>query len=459
MTGIAPQFLLARGVERADSPIHSREELVAFIAAGEKADGRQQIGVELERLPLLPDGTAAPYEATDGSGRCVRAVLETLADRFGFERVMRRGRLIGLRGAAAAVSLEPGAQIELSVDPRTTAHEILDDLLAWRHQLMLARVDTGVSVVALGLQPLTPVRDIGWIPRERYAIMREHLGARGDLAHHMMKATAGVQFNVDHSSEVEAAEIFRTALAVSPIVNAMVANSPLEEGRPNGFLTKRPEIWRRTDPDRTGLLPWIFDSDGFTYSRWVKYALDVPVMFVIRDDSWVRLGDRTFGELLAHGDERTGPARHEDFALHLTTLFPEVRIKQHVEIRGQDSCDVESCAALAAAWRGILYDGSARHEAGALAQHLDASARARLHADAGRQGLMARMGSSRLDEVAGELLRIARHGLERLEGAAGRDAALLEPLERNVAEGPPAVALLSEASREGAAALLRRANA
>jgi len=456
MTGIAPQFRLAHGVERADAPIRSANELTSFIAAGE-AVGRQQIGIELERLPLLPDGAAAPYEATDGSRRCVRAVLESLADRFGFERVMRRGRLIGLRGPSAAVSLEPGAQVELSVDPRTTAREILDDLLAWRHQLALARTDTEVSVVALGLQPLTAVRDIGWIPRERYAIMREHLGARGDLAHHMMKATAGVQFNVDHASEDDAAGIFRTALALSPVVNALVANSPLEEGKPNGFITKRPEIWRRTDPDRTGLLPWIFDADGFTYARWVTYALDVPVMFVIRDDSWVRLGDRTFGELLAHGDDRTGPARHEDFALHLTTLFPEVRIKQHVEIRGQDSCGVESCAALAAIWRAVLYDATTRREAGALAEGLDASRRAKLHDDAARQGLMARMGSSRLDEVAGELLRLVRRGLERLEGPAGSDAALLEPLDQAVIEGPPAVTLLREVSSDGAPALVRRA--
>jgi glutamate--cysteine ligase len=454
VTGIKPQYLLAPGTAGPDEPIRSRGDLVAFIEAGAKPNGPQLVGVELERLPLLADGSAAPY-ASEG-GPSVTALLLWLARERGYEPTEQEGHVVGLVRGDAQVHLEPGAQVELALPPRTTAREIEAVLRDWRDDLVAGAAATGVSAVALGLQPVTPVGAIGWVPKQRYAIMSRHLGARGPLAHHMMKATAGVQFTFDFADAQDAAGIVETALAASPVVNALAANSPLEEGRRNGWMTKRPEIWAGTDPDRTGLLSSVTDGGGYTHERYVSWATGVPVMFVVREGRWIELGDRTFARLLEEGVPGHGPALLSDWALHLTTLFPEVRVKQQIEIRGADSCSIELNAALAALWRGLLYDAGSRGRARSLHAGATAGERERTHRDAARRGLDARAGGVPLAEWASEILDIADEGLARLPSGEA-DRALLAPLREIAgASEPPAKRLLADWDREGPKALLRR---
>lgn len=321
---------------------------------------------------------------------------------------------------------------------------------------------TGVHVVALGLQPVTRVADIPWVPKERYRIMSAHLGARGDLAHHMMKASAGVQLNVDYTDEVNAGEIMAASLAASPLINALSSNSPLEGGEPNGFASKRAEIWLETDPERYDLLSWILD-EGFSYEAYTAWALEASVMFVVREDgggneNWVPVGDKSFSQFLDDPGS-LGPATWTDWHLHLTTLFPEVRIKQHIEVRGADSCSIELVTAITALWRGVLYDGTARRAAMGLLDGLDAAARKALHEGGAREGLAYRVGEASVQERSLELLRIATAGLDRLGERDGEESegSLLDPL-REVAESgrTPADDLLEDWRARGAAALIER---
>lgn len=460
MTGLAPKFHLPEGVASPDEAISSRAQFPAYFAAGCKSPGVELLGVEYERLPLRPDGAVAPYLC--GEGPCVADLIEFLAAATDFERQVVEGHLLGLEGRRSAVHLEPGAQPELALAPKTRAREVAVSLGRWRSMLQDAARATGVHVVALGMQPVTPVADIPWVPKERYRIMSAHLGARGRLAHHMMKASAGVQLNVDYTSEANAAEIMAAALAASPLVNALSANSPLEAGQPSGHASRRAEIWLETDPERYDLLPWVLD-EGFSYEAYARWALEASVMFVIRKDEaggerWVAVGDRSFARFLEEPGE-LGPATWTDWHLHLTTLFPEVRIKQHVEIRGADSCSIELVTAITALWRGLLYDPEARRESMGLLDGLDAEQRALLHSGGGRQGLGFEIGGASLQERSLDLLAIAGRGLDRLGRRDGEEseAVLLDPL-REVAESgrTPADRLLADWRERGTAALLDR---
>ncbi len=453
MTGRAPQFKLPPGVLSAAEAIASRDDLLLHFAAGEKPSGPFQVGVELEFLPLLPSGEAAPHAA---DGPSVTRLLREIITARGYAPVMAGDHLVGLQGHDGPLHLEPGAQVEIALPPRRTAADIYGDLLRWRSILREAAKEAGILLVPIGLQPVTPVASIGWNPRQRYRIMRAHLGARGSLAHHMMKATAGTQYNLDHASEADAASLVRAALAASPFVNALFANSPLEEGRPNDWLTIRPHVWRHVDPARTGYLPWVHD-EGFTYSRMLDWALSADVMFVLRDDAWVAVGDITFEDFLVHGHPAAGPARREDFALHLTTLFPEVRLKQHVEIRGADSADIDQVAAGAALWRGLLYDAGARAECLRVTAGWTAAERDALFEATAREGLRATIRGMPARDLARELIDISAAGLRALDGPGGADADLLEPLRSIAASGvTPAERLLEEWSAHGVPALLRR---
>jgi glutamate--cysteine ligase len=451
MTGRVLTYRLPPSVDSPDAPVESRDQLVGHLAAGESPDAPSLLGVELELLPMQGDGQAAPFEGRGGVEELLRALAEG-----GLEAVEAEGHVIGLRADAGAVHLEPGAQVELALAPRARARDVLDDLLSWR--ALLASAAAGrLHLVPLGLQPVTPVRDITWIPRNRYRLMSTYLSAQGTLGHHMMKATAGTQLTVDYRDEANAVEIVECALALAPVVNALCANSPLEEGQPNGFLTKRPHVWANTDPARTGVLPWVAES-GFSYDRYVEWALDAPVIFVLRDGLWMPIGDRTFRQFLDAGHPEAGPARHEDFVLHLTTLFPEVRVKQHIEIRGADSCPPEFVAAVAALWRGLLYHPGGATFATELTHEWTIVERQQLHDDAGRLGLRARIRGRSMADIALDVLDCAASGLLALDGPTSRDVPLLAPL-RLVAESGETLAdiLLREWPHDGAAALLRHA--
>ena len=455
MTGLAPRFRLPEGVASVDQPIGSADELAAYFRAGAKPEGEQLLGVEYERIPLREDGTAAPYLC--GGGPCVAELFEYLAEATDFDKQIVDGHLLGLEGRRSAVHLEPGGQPELALAPKWRARDVAVSLGRWEAMLREGAARTGVHVAAIGLQPVTPIADLSWVPKERYDIMSAHLGARGELAHHMMKGSAGVQLNLDYRSEEDAASLMRAALVASPLVNALCANSPLENGEPNGYLTKRPEIWLATDPERYDLLSWIVD-DGFSYERYARWALQASVMFVVRGELWHAVGDKSFERFLEDPGE-LGPVTWTDWHLHLTTLFPEVRIKQHVEVRGADSCSIDQVAALTALWRGLLYDQEGRDETVALFEGLDARARHDLHVGIGRHGLAFETPAGTARELSRELLLVGERALDRL---ARRDeeeseAGLLEPLRERAESGrTPAEELLDDWRARGPKALLER---
>ena len=414
------------GDARAEAPLAGPDDLLAPLRDGIKPVGRLGIGLEYERLPLLAaTGGAAPYEPPQPGGAGVHAVLERLESRHGWAAQRESGRIIALEKAGTHLTLEPGAQVEMS-------GRVHADLIAARAELMefvaetdRAAAEHGIAFVGLGCHPLTEFDAIGWVPKSRYQIMGPYLATRGHLAHAMMKATAGCQLNLDYTSEADALDKLRTAMGVSSLVTALCANSPLRRGQASGFATWRSHIWMHTDPDRTGLLPLAF-AEGAGFHDYVAYALDVPMMFVVRDGRWVKMTGRTFRAYMAGSNDGLTPTR-ADWQLHLTTLFPEVRLKGYVEVRGSDSGPPEIILAQAALWKGILYDDSARRGAWELVAGVGQPDRLAFHRAVSREGLRARLSGRSALELARALLGLAHDGLP------GAERPLLDPLRALVA--------------------------
>jgi glutamate--cysteine ligase len=420
----------------ASAPLKGIEDLTAAFAEGEKPRERFGVGIEYERLPVsLDSGRAIPY-AAPAPGRRAAASVEGFLQRMearGWSAERERGRIIALRRGGTRVTLEPGAQVELSGQVHASlllAKEELDSFLREAHEVA---VPMGFAFLGLGVQPFSPAERIGWVPKGRYGIMAPWLARRGHLAHHMMKATAGCQVNLDFSSEEEAMAMMRTALGVSTLVTALCANSPLTNGQLNGFLTRRSHIWLHTDPDRCGLLEFGLQA-GMRYLDYASWALDVPMLFVVREGAWVNMTGRTFRQYLEDGRGLVPTA--EDWKLHLTTLFPEVRLKSYLEVRGSDSGAPGMVLAQAALWKGLLYDEAARRKAWDLVSRPTHAQRLAFWRDVTRQGLRARLLGIPAGELAGELVRLAEAALPRSE------ASLLAPLRDVAGSGvTPAEAL------------------
>ena len=401
----------------AAKPVESVDELVAHLRGGEKPPERWRVGTEHEKIGLYADAhVPVPYEGPRGIGAVLQGVTE--ADAW---RPMREGaNTIGLEKDGASITLEPGGQLELSGAPLRTIHETCDEFHA--HLTLMKRVCEPMRIVwlGLGIHPLHGVEHIPVMPKARYRIMRSYLPTRGALALEMMFATATVQANFDYADEADMRAKLRTALAVSPIVSAIFANSSVSEGKANGFITRRLHIWANTDPDRCGLLPFAFD-EGFGYREYVEWALDVPMFFLVRDGAYRPAHTTTFRRFLREGFEGER-ATLADFDRHLTTLFPDVRLKRGViEVRGADAVPPGLTCSLPALWKGLLYDGEARAQAFALVSRFDAETREAARAAVARRGLGARYGDLPMRELALELARISRAGLARIAHAGRRD--------------------------------------
>jgi glutamate--cysteine ligase len=324
--------------------------------------------------------------------------------------------VIGLLKDGASITLEPGGQLELSGAPLRTIFETCDEF--HRHLDLIRRVSEplGLLWLSLGANPLQGLEEAPVMPKGRYGIMREYLPARGDLALHMMHLTATVQANLDFESEADMANKMRTAMTVTPIVSALFANSPLYRGKPSGYVTRRLHIWSRTDPDRCGMLPFVFEPD-FSYARYTEWALDVPMFFVVRDGGYLPARGTTFRSFLEKGFEGHRPTL-EDWDLHLTTLFPEVRLKRFIEVRGADAVPPGLICALPALWKGILYDADAMAAAEALADQWSFEQRVASLDAVARAGLAAEVAGEPVLGLARELVAIADEGLRRI-GHAG----------------------------------------
>ncbi|TDT93419.1 glutamate--cysteine ligase [Azorhizobium sp. AG788] len=429
------------------TPIRSRDELVAYLEAGNKPEAAFRIGTEHEKIPFtLGRHEPVPYEGDKG----IRAILEGMRDVLGWDPIMEGPTIIGLADprAGGAISLEPGGQFELSGAPLVSIHETCSELNTHLAQLRTVAEPLGVGFLGLGMSPKWSRAETPVMPKGRYKIMSGYMPKVGKLGLDMMFRTCTVQVNLDFSSEADMVQKLRVSLALQPIATALFANSPFTEGRPNGFLTFRSEIWRDTDNARSGMLPFAFE-DGMGFERYVDYALDVPMYFIKRGDAYIDVAGSSFRDLLAgrHPAVPGETATLADWINHLSTIFPEVRLKRYLEMRGADAGPWAKLCALPALWVGLLYDRQSLDAAWQLAKDWTAEERQTLRDEVPRLGLKATIGGRTVQDIARDLLALSRAGLVRRRqlDSQGRDETrFLAPLEEVVATGrTPADDLLS----------------
>ena len=392
----------------AEQPIRGRDDLIQYIATGAKPRSEWRVGTEYEKVGVLREtGRAAPFTGPHG----IEAVLRRLADRYGWEPKLENGHVIALLGRQATITVEPGGQLELSGEQCESIHCAHRELLDHVREVVTVGNELGIAFLGLGIQPLSPVSEIEWVPKRRYEIMGPYMTRVGTMGQRMMKQTATVQANFDFGDERDAMRKFRGAMGLAPLISAMFANSSISEGRTNGFMTLRGHIWTDTDNARSGMLPFAF-SPHAGIEDYVEYALDVPMYFVIRDGRYVDLTGVKFRDFLRTGYQGT-PATIDDWALHLTTLFPEVRLKRYLEVRSADSQPPEMMLALPALMKGVLYEDDSLDAAWDLVRPWSWEERLAIWGAAHREGLRAKIRGILLAELAQELLAIAASGLKR----------------------------------------------
>jgi glutamate--cysteine ligase len=420
----------------ADPIIESREDLLAVFAGGEKPQADWRIGTEHEKFVYrLADHRAPSYEEPGG----IRDLLNAMT-RFGWKPVEEAGKVIALSGPDGTVSLEPAGQLELSGAPLENLHETCCEAGRHLNQVKAIGDELGLGFLGLGMWPDKARSDLPVMPKGRYGIMLKYMPKVGSLGLDMMLRTCTIQVNLDYESEADMAAKFRVGLALQPLATALFANSPFTEGRPNGFRSFRSHIWSDTDPDRTGMLPFVFE-DGFGYERYLDYALDVPMYFVFRDGRYVDVAGRSFRDFLQGKlPELLGEKpRKNDFTDHLSTIFPEVRLKSFLEMRGADGGKWARICALPALWVGLLYDRGALDAAWDEVKRWTLPERQALRDAVPREGLAALTPSGETLQVfGGRILDIAEAGLTaraRLNGSGDNESGFLAALREILASG------------------------
>ncbi|ESQ74484.1 glutamate--cysteine ligase [Asticcacaulis sp. AC402] len=425
-------------------PVQTFSDLVGYFAAGEKPRERWRIGAEHEKFAFrLTDLSRPAYQDPDG----IQAMLKGMM-RFGWEGVYEGETLIALSRNGASVSLEPGGQFELSGAPLETVHDICEETGQHLEEVKVVADELGLGFVGVGFSPLWTREQTPVMPKGRYAIMRAYMPKVGNLGLDMMLRTCTVQANLDYASEADMVQKFRVSLALQPIATALFANSPFTEGKPNGFVSARANVWTDTDHDRTGMLDFVFDDD-FGYERYARYALDVPMYFVKREH-YIDASGQDFkaymkGELPARPGHRP---TMDDWADHLTTLFPEVRLKKYLEMRGADAGPWSRLCALPALWGGLLYDQTALDAAWDLVKGWTTDDHNKLRAMAARTGLKGDIAGRPVKDWAMDVLNIAKAGLRnrnRLSGGMVDETGYLGELFEIAASGlTPADRLLEK---------------
>lgn len=423
--------------------IESVDQLYASFARGEKPKERWRIGTEHEKFVYKIDDHRAPSYDEPGGIRDLLAELE----QFGWQPVYEGGKVIALTGADGSVSLEPAGQFELSGAPLDNLHQTCAETGRHLKQVKAVGEKLGIGFLGLGMWPDKTRDALPRMPKGRYGIMLNHMPRVGSLGLDMMLRTCTIQTNLDYASEADMAKKFRVSLALQPLGTALFANSPFTEGRPNGFLSFRSHIWSDTDPHRTGMLPFVFE-DGFGYERYAQYALDVPMYFVYRDGKYIDAAGLSFRDFL-DGKLSVLPGERptmDDWNDHLSTAFPEVRLKTFLEMRGADGGPWDRICALPALWVGLLYDDGALDAAWDLVKDWSMDEREALRGAVPKLALDAPIRGGTLRDIAGEVLDIATAGLSaraRLNGAGDSEAGFLDPLREIVRSGKvPAQVLL-----------------
>lgn len=419
-------------------PITSRDDLVAAIERGEKPKADWRIGTEHEKFVFnLADHSPVPYEGPRG----IRAILEGLV-RFGWQPVMEGEHIIGLSsegGRLGTISLEPGGQFELSGAPLETLHQTCSELHNHLEQVKEVAGGLGIGFLGTGFTPNWSRAEIPAMPKGRYKIMTEYMKKVGSYGLDMMYRSCTVQVNLDFSSEADMVKKLRVSLALQPVATALFANSPFTEGKPNGFRSFRSEVWRDTDNQRAGMIPFVFE-DGFGYERYVDYALDVPMYFVHRNDRYIDVSGLSFRDFMAgklRGFEGEIPTRG-DWMNHLTTIFPEARLKNYIEMRGADAGPWARICALPAFWVGLLYDGAALDAAWDLVKDWTAQERQQLRDDVPRLGFATPFRGRTLLDIAREATEISHAGLvarAQGDGVGADETIFLDAVKDSVARG------------------------
>ena len=430
-------------------PVHSRTQLIESVEQGNKPAADWRIGTEHEKFAFKwKDYRRLPYDGECG----IRALLEGL-QRFGWAPLREKDTLIGLKRGDASVSLEPGGQLELAGAPLENIHQTCDEVHTHLAEAETVTKELGAGLIGLGFDPKWQRADVPWMPKGRYRIMRDYMPKKGSLGLDMMLRTCTVQVNLDYASEADMVKKFRVGLALQPVATALFANSPFTEGRPNGFKSWRAQIWTDTDPDRTGMLPFVFE-DGFGFERWVDYILDVPMYFVYRDGRYLDASGQSFRDFM---DGRLPALPGEtpslsDWADHMTTAFPEVRVKTFLEMRGADGGPWKSLCGLPAFWVGLLYDGTALDAAWDLVRDWSAEEREALRLNVARDGFQAPFRGATVSELALRVLEIAQAGLSArrvLDKAGNDETGFLQALQDRAAAGKsPADQLLEDYAGE-----------
>lgn len=420
------------------TPIGARSELVEWIVSGEKPREAWRLGTEHEKVPFYKANAApVPYEGENG----IRALLDGMRELTGWEPIIENGRPIGLfdEVGGGAISLEPGGQFELSGAPLRTLHETERETALHLEQVKAVGEKLGIGFLTLGMSPLWTRAETPVMPKARYGIMTRYMPKVGTLGLDMMYRTSTVQVNMDYASEADMVKKMRVSLALQPVATAIFANSPFTDGKPNGFLSMRSQIWRDTDGDRTGMMAFAFE-DGFGYERYVDWALDVPMYFVKRGETYHDVAGASFRDLFA-GKLAQLPgerATHSDWANHVSTLFPEVRLKRYLEMRGADVGPPEHIVALSAFWAGLLYDEAALDGAWDLVKGWSAAEREQLRADVPKLALKATIAGRSVRDVASDALALSKDGLKRrafLDDAGRDETRHLAHVEEIVASG------------------------
>lgn len=419
-------------------PIESRADLIETLARGAKPKERWRIGTEHEKfLFYRDDNTPVPYEGETGIG----AIFDGIARSDDWEAVRDAGNVIGLthEKTGASISLEPGGQFELSGAPLETIHQTCAETN--QHLKVLRKIadPMGIGFLGIGVTPTWSVADMPRMPKTRHLIMKPYMEKVGTLGTSMMFRSSTVQANLDFADEADMVKKLRVSLALQPVATALFANSPFSEGKPTGYLSYRSHIWEHTDPDRTGMLPFAFE-DGMGFERYVDYALDVPMYFVRRGDSYTDVAGQSFRDFL---DGRLPGLPGEkpllsDWEDHLTTIFPEVRLKQFLEMRGADGGPWREICALSAFWTGILYDQTALDAAWDMVKDWTAEERVELRRRVPRSAIATPFRDGTVRDIARRAIELARHGLKTRANPnwEGADETLfLSPLEDTLALG------------------------
>jgi glutamate--cysteine ligase len=416
-----------------DQPVEGLQDLLDYFKRAETPREDWRVGTEHEKVGVYADtGDRVPYEGPYGIG----ALLEKLAPVLGWDRIEEGGKTIALAHDGASITLEPGGQFELSGAPLRTSRETCQEFNTHVDLVKEVSDDFGIAWLGLGIDPFHEVPEIPTMPKARYGIMRDYLPTRGGHALEMMHATATVQANFDYADEADMISKLRTALVATPVISALFANSSISGGKENGYASKRLVIWRDTDPDRCGLIPFAFEPD-FGYERYAQWALDVPMFFVVRDGEYHAGDGVTFRQYMEKGWRDLRPTVG-DWDTHLTTLFPDVRLKRIIEVRGADTVPKDLICALPAVWKGLLYDSEAREAVWALLGATTFSDLDESQLDVAKRGLRADLGKHKVLDLARELVAHSSEGLRRIAEVDGLDSderVFLDPLLVQIEKG------------------------